>query len=106
AAGRGTRRRPRAAGGQQQVSAAPGPWHGRRLHFIGVGGAGLSAYARAAAELGAQVSGSDSASSLYLERLAGDGVLSAAVGHRAENVPDGEDVEVVYSTAVPEDNVE
>jgi len=88
------------------VSAARAPWRGRRLHFVGVGGAGLSAYARAASELGAQVSGSDSATSAYLERLADDGVLRAAVGHSAENVPGGEDVEVVHSVAVPEDNVE
>ncbi len=88
------------------MSAAQAPWRGRRLHFVGVGGAGLSGYARAASELGAQVSGSDSASSPYLERLAADGVLRAIVGHRAGNVPRGEDVEVVYSAAVPEDNVE
>jgi UDP-N-acetylmuramate--alanine ligase len=88
------------------VSAAQAPWGGRRLHFVGVGGAGLSGYARAASELGAQVSGSDSAGSPYLERLAADGVLRAAIGHRAGNVPRGERVEVVYSSAVPEDNVE
>ena len=88
------------------MSAAQGPWRGRRLHFVGVGGAGMSAYARAAAALGAEVSGSDSARSPYAERLAADGVLRAAVGHRADNVPAGEDVEVVYSSAVAEDNVE
>ena len=37
------------------------PWSGRRLHFVGVGGAGMSAYARAARALGATVSGSDGA---------------------------------------------
>jgi UDP-N-acetylmuramate--alanine ligase len=88
------------------VSAARAPWRGRRLHFVGVGGAGLSAYARAASELGAQVSGSDSASSPYLEALAADGVVAATVGHSADNVPAGEDVEVIYSSAVPQENVE
>jgi UDP-N-acetylmuramate--alanine ligase len=82
------------------------PWRGRRLHIIGAGGAGMSAYARAASELGAQVSGSDAVGSPYLEALVADGVLDAAVGHRVENVPAGEDVEVVYSAAVPEENVE
>jgi UDP-N-acetylmuramate--alanine ligase len=82
------------------------PWRGRRLHFVGVGGAGISGYARVASELGAQVSGSDSARSTYTERLAADGVLEASVGQRAENVPDGDDVEVVYSSAVGEDNPE
>src|SRR5207244_12486116 len=94
---RGPRRRARAAGGQPRVSAARGaPWRGRRLHFVGVGGAGLSGYARAASELGARVSGSDSASSPYLERLAADGVLRAVVGHRAGNVPRGQGVELIY----------
>ncbi len=82
------------------------PWAGRRLHFVGVGGAGMSAYARAAHALGARVSGSDGARSPYLERLCADGVLEARIGHDAANVPAGEDVEVVYSSAVPAENPE
>jgi UDP-N-acetylmuramate--alanine ligase len=82
------------------------PWQGRRLHFIGVGGAGMSGYARAAHTLGAEISGSDGASTPFLKRLAADGVLEASVGHAAENVPDGEGVEVFYSSAVGEDNIE
>ncbi len=81
-------------------------WDGRRMHFVGVGGAGMSAYARAAHALGAEVSGSDAADGPYLERLAADGVLEAHVGHRAENVPPGPDVEVFYSSAVAAENVE
>ncbi|HWX96037.1 MAG TPA: Mur ligase domain-containing protein [Solirubrobacteraceae bacterium] len=88
------------------MSATAGPWSGRRLHFIGVAGAGMSGYARAAHALGARVSGSDASWSPYLERLAADGVLQANVGHAAENVPSGPDVEVFYSSAVPEENVE
>ncbi|HST56748.1 MAG TPA: UDP-N-acetylmuramate--L-alanine ligase [Solirubrobacteraceae bacterium] len=103
----------------------PTPWSGRRLHFIGVGGAGMSGYARAAHALGASVSGSDRADSPYLERLRRDGVLDASIGHAAANVPGGAaragtggragagsasgasgDVEVVYSSAVPPDNPE
>ncbi len=76
------------------------------MHFVGVGGAGMSGYARAAHALGARVSGSDGASGPYLQRLADDGVLLASVGHRAENVPAGDGVELVYSSAVPEENVE
>jgi UDP-N-acetylmuramate--alanine ligase len=82
------------------------PWSGRRLHFVGVGGAGISAYARAAHALGAQVSGSDRADSPYLRRLREEGVLDASIGHAAENVPAGADVEVVYSSAVPAENPE
>jgi len=88
------------------MSVAGAPWRGRRLHFIGVGGAGMSGYARAAAALGAEVTGSDSASTPYLERLVAEGVLRAQVGHRAENLPPGEDVEAIYSSAVPAENIE
>jgi UDP-N-acetylmuramate--alanine ligase len=88
------------------VSGTAGSWSGRRLHFLGVGGAGMSGYARAAHALGAEVSGSDGASGPYLERLASDGVLAASVGHRAENVPAGDGVELIYSSAVPAENVE
>ncbi|HEX4033433.1 MAG TPA: UDP-N-acetylmuramate--L-alanine ligase [Solirubrobacteraceae bacterium] len=82
------------------------PWSGRRLHFVGVGGAGMSAYARAAHALGAQVSGSDRAESVYSAALAADGVLVAAIGHRAENLPQGEGLEVVCSSAIGAENVE
>jgi UDP-N-acetylmuramate--alanine ligase len=83
------------------------PWTGRRMHFVGVGGAGMSGYARAAHALGAQVSGSDrGGESPYLERLRAEGVLEARIGHDATNVPTGEGVEVVYSSAVPPENPE
>ena len=82
------------------------PWAGRRIHFVGVGGAGMSAYARAAAALGASVSGSDQACSPFAAALRADGVLEPQIGHRAGNVPAGEDVEVVCSAAIPADNPE
>ncbi len=88
------------------MSAASEPWEGRRLHIVGVGGAGMSAYARAAHALGASVSGSDNASTPYSRRLRDDGVLSASVGYDAANIPPGDDVEVFYSSAVPAANPE
>jgi UDP-N-acetylmuramate--alanine ligase len=88
------------------MSPPSGPWSGRRLHFVGVGGAGMSGYARAAHTLGADVTGSDSALSPYAERLDADGVLQAQVGHQAANVPEGQGVEVIYSSAVGADNPE
>ncbi len=81
------------------------PWEGRRLHFVGIGGAGMSGWASVAVELGAQVSGSDRADSVALERLRGLGA-DARAGHDAANLPAGDDVEVVFSTAVPGDNPE
>jgi UDP-N-acetylmuramate--alanine ligase len=83
-----------------------GSWRGRRLHFVGVGGAGMSGYARAAHALGAEVTGSDGALSPYAERLQADGVLEVKVGHDAANVPAGEGVELIYSSAVPVENPE
>jgi UDP-N-acetylmuramate--alanine ligase len=88
------------------MSAPERPWSGRRLHFVGVAGAGMSGYARAAHALGAELSGSDAAGSPYSERLAAEGILRAQIGHRAENVPPGEGVELVYSSAVPAGNAE
>ena len=88
------------------MSPSSRPWAGRRLHFVGVGGAGMSGYARAAHALGASVSGSDGADGPYIQRLRADGVLDAHIGHRAENLPAGEGLELVYSSAIPAENVE
>ena len=78
-------------------------WSGRRLHFIGIGGAGMSGLALVCARLGAEVSGSDRADSSYMERLRAAG-LEPAIGHDAANLPEG--AEVVVSTAIAEDNPE
>ncbi len=78
-------------------------WSARRLHFVGIGGAGMSGLAIIARELGAAVTGSDRAESSYTDRLREHGI-EPVLGHRAENVPAG--AEVVYSTAVPADNPE
>jgi UDP-N-acetylmuramate--alanine ligase len=92
------------------VSAAQAPhgaarddWSGRRLHFVGIGGAGMSGLALIARSLGAQVTGSDRAESSYTERLREHGI-EPVIGHSAANVPSG--AEVVYSTAVAPDNPE
>jgi UDP-N-acetylmuramate--alanine ligase len=82
------------------------PWSGRRLHILGVGGAGMSAYARAAHALGAAVTGSDRADSPFARSLAADGILVPRIGHAAGNVPGGSDVEVFHSSAIGPENVE
>jgi UDP-N-acetylmuramate--alanine ligase len=79
------------------------PFAGRALHFIGIGGAGMSGLALVAKQLGAAVTGSDQAESSYCEPLRAAGV-EPVIGHDAANVPDG--AEVVVSTAIPEDNPE
>ncbi len=74
-----------------------------RIHFIGVGGSGMSGIAEVLSNLGYRVSGSDQSSSRVTERLRAVGV--AVLGpHAAANV-DGADV-VVYSSAIAADNVE
>jgi UDP-N-acetylmuramate--alanine ligase len=88
------------------MSGATGPssaWRGRRLHFIGIGGAGMSGLALVCARLGATVSGSDRADSSYMERLREAG-LDPVVGHDAANLAAG--FEVVVSTAIGADNPE
>src|SRR3954453_6767936 len=77
-----------------------GPWTGRNLHFVGMGGAGMSGLAVVARALGAPVTGSDGAPSPYLASTG----LEPVIGHAAENVPAG--AEVVYSSAIPPDNPE
>jgi UDP-N-acetylmuramate--alanine ligase len=78
-------------------------WSDRRLHFIGIGGAGMSGLALVCAELGATVTGSDRADSSYMERLREAG-LAPIIGHDAAHLPG--DVEVVVSTAIAADNPE
>ncbi|MGH2834578.1 MAG: UDP-N-acetylmuramate--L-alanine ligase [Solirubrobacteraceae bacterium] len=82
------------------------PWEGRQIHFVGVGGAGMSGYARVAYALGASITGSDRAETPYLSRLREEGVLDAAIGHDAANLPSGSGVEIVYSSAVAAENPE
>lgn len=73
------------------------------IHFIGIGGYGMSAIAKVMLEMGYQVSGSDLAQQELTEKLAAKGA-QVYIGHHAQNVK-GADV-VVYSTALSKDNVE
>jgi UDP-N-acetylmuramate--alanine ligase len=78
-------------------------WAQRKLHFIAIGGAGMSGLALVCHRLGATVTGSDRAESSYLRRLREAG-LEPRIGHDADAVP--EDAEVVVSTAIADDNPE
>jgi UDP-N-acetylmuramate--alanine ligase len=79
------------------------PFAGRTLHFVGIGGAGMSGLALVAHELGARVTGSDRADSPYCEGLRAAGI-NPTIGHDAANYPPG--AELVVSTAIPDDNPE
>lgn len=73
------------------------------VHFVGIGGYGMSAIARVMLDMGFDVSGSDVSSQELTERLITRGA-TVFQGHKAEQVT-GADV-VVYSTALGQDNVE
>jgi UDP-N-acetylmuramate--alanine ligase len=73
------------------------------IHFIGIGGIGMSGIAEVMHNLGYTVQGSDAADNYNVRRLADKGIKTF-VGHRAENV-DGAEL-VVVSTAIKRDNPE
>ena len=75
----------------------------RHIHFIGIGGIGMSGMAELLQKLGFQISGSDSALSEKTAQLSELGI-KVYEGHDGSNVLDS-DV-VVYSSAVPKDNPE
>ena len=80
------------------------PWRGRALHFVGIGGAGMSGLALVAHALGARVTGSDrAAGSPYAGPLRAAGI-EPATGHDPANVPP--DAELVVSSAIPPENPE
>ena len=78
--------------------------HVKKIHFIGIGGIGMSGIAEVLCNLDFEVSGSDSHRSKNTERLQTLFNIRIAEGHDAGNVGDA-DV-VVYSSAVKEDNPE
>ncbi len=77
--------------------------HVKRIHFIGIGGIGMSGIAEVLCNLGFVVSGSDIKKSKNTDRLEAMG-MKVSEGHAAENVGDAQ--VVVYSSAVRPDNPE
>ncbi|SOC85133.1 UDP-N-acetylmuramate--L-alanine ligase [Ensifer adhaerens] len=73
------------------------------VHFIGIGGIGMSGIAEVLHNLGHRVQGSDQADSANVQRLRAKGI-EVFVGHKAENLGDAE--VVVVSTAIKKNNPE
>ena len=73
------------------------------IHFVGIGGIGMSGIAEVLANLGYSVTGSDVAENQNVKRLRDLGI-AVAIGHAARNL-DGADV-VVVSSAIKRDNPE
>src|ERR1700693_1235886 len=71
------------------------------IHFVGIGGIGMSGIAEVLSNLGYVVQGSDASESANVNRLRDKGI-TIHIGHKAENVA-GADV-LVVSTAIKRDN--
>lgn len=74
-----------------------------RVHFVGIGGVGMSGLARIMATRGYQISGSDQQDSPELQRLANEG-FTISVGHHGDQV--GDAALLVVTAAAPETNPE
>lgn len=75
----------------------------QKVHFIGIGGAGMSGLAHVLNKQGKTVSGSDTKNSPVTERLQNEGI-KVFIGHKQGQVADSE--VIVLSTAISNDNVE
>jgi UDP-N-acetylmuramate--alanine ligase len=75
----------------------------KRIHFVGIGGAGMSGIAEVLHNMGFTVSGSDLGENETVNRLRRMGI-AVSIGHAAENVDQAETL--VYSSAVSPENVE
>ncbi len=75
----------------------------KHIHFVGIGGSGMSGIAEVLANLGYTVTGSDLSTTATTQRLSGLGIR-VAIGHSAENIQGAN--AVVVSTAVKPDNPE
>ena len=73
------------------------------LHFVGIGGIGMSGIAEIMANLGYSVQGSDVAENANVQRLRAMGI-NVAIGHREENIEVAQ--VVVVSSAIKADNPE
>ncbi len=82
---------------------APRMGHVKRIHFVGIGGAGMCGIAEVLLNEGYEISGSDLTESRVLERLRSLGI-SVTVGHTSANI-NGAEV-VVRSTAIDDHNPE
>ncbi|MBO8172534.1 MAG: UDP-N-acetylmuramate--L-alanine ligase [Bacillaceae bacterium] len=80
-----------------------GPEKTEHVHFIGIGGYGMSAIARVMLDMGYHITGSDMTRKELTDKLEARGA-TVFIGHSPEHVK-GADI-VVYSTDIPEDNVE
>ncbi len=77
---------------------------GKRVHLLGIGGAGMSGLALLLNKLGLRVSGCDMAHTCYVEKVKSEGI-PVAIGHDPLHVANPQDL-VIYSSAVDPENPE
>jgi UDP-N-acetylmuramate--alanine ligase len=77
---------------------------GAKIHFVGIGGIGMSGLARWFHAVGAKVSGSDLYESETTQALIEEGI-QVSIGHSAENLAEGLNL-LIYSEAIPKNNPE
>ncbi|MDX1564106.1 MAG: Mur ligase domain-containing protein, partial [Phycisphaeraceae bacterium] len=88
----------------QDTEVAPPVLRGRRVHFVGIGGCGMSGLARIVAARGAHCTGTDRVSSIFTQQLQAENI-PVAFEQTAESVPDPIDL-MVISAAVDDDHPE
>jgi len=76
----------------------------KKVHFVGIGGVGMSAMARMMLNEGKKVSGSDQVESKITKELLNEGV-DMSIGHKKDSITEDVDL-VVYTIAIPDDNEE
>jgi UDP-N-acetylmuramate--alanine ligase len=76
----------------------------QKIHFIGIGGIGISALAKLLKSRGKEITGSNDVASEITAGLASRG-MKVAIGHKRRNVPTDADL-VIYSAAIAQDNPE
>jgi len=95
---------PRLSAGEVGRAARLGKPMARRVHFIGIGGIGMSSLARWFLAQNWLVTGSDAAKGVITQELAKDGI-KVKIGHKKANLPKNTDL-VVMTSAIPSDNPE
>ncbi len=76
----------------------------KKIHFIGIGGIGISALARFFIHHGIKITGSDQSASQLIEKLQQEGI-PINIGHAAENISDDCDL-IIITNAINEENIE
>ncbi len=76
----------------------------RKLHFVGIGGIGMSSLAQYMLSMGYEITGSDMFSNVYIKKLESMGI-KIYIGHSIDNIDEDVDV-VVVSSAIKNNNIE